>query len=273
MEFRRNNPRYFGKKTRELYAKDKNGCISPLSSPIQVTVWALPQAPLIIPKDSAAFCKGDSIMVKASGGNQYLWNTGLKTNSFYTKNSGTFSAKCADKNGCWSKNESKVFIKENAVPDTPAIIQDKLILYSSIKANVYLWYLDGALLKDTGFTITPTKEGKYQVKIFNGYCYSTLSKEVDFKFPKKEFQWRLYPNPFVDNLTLEIRNTESDKVVNIVFYDLVGKKLRGEKIISLVNSTTNNSYFMDGIESGVYIVKITIDGDTNFSLVKVLKSK
>ncbi|WP_034060658.1 HYR domain-containing protein [Lacinutrix jangbogonensis] len=62
---------------------------------------------------------------------------------------------------------------------------------------------------------------------------------------------RLYPNPMDTKLTIELNNTSN--LVSVILFDITGKK---------VLSSTNKIIFVDTLQSGVYLVKVTTDKGT-----------
>jgi len=75
-----------------------NGCPSPSAVGL-VTVNPLP-VPVITSSGSTILCPNGSVGLTASGGNQYVWSTGLVSNSILVSSAGTFRVVVTDANGC-----------------------------------------------------------------------------------------------------------------------------------------------------------------------------
>ncbi len=82
-----------------------------------------------------------------------------------------------------------------------------------------------------------------------------------------EIQIDSYPNPFKENLTVEIkaRNTQMSQVV---LYNLRGQKVYSKEI-SLNNKSNKVNLNLPKLSSGIYFLKV--EGESNSSLSKVVK--
>ncbi|MFN0214941.1 MAG: peptidoglycan DD-metalloendopeptidase family protein, partial [Saprospiraceae bacterium] len=97
-----------------------NACTAS-SSPTQVTVLALPPAPLIIPSGPTIFCQGNSVMLNSSAANTYLWSTGATTQIINVSNSGNYTVTVSNANAC-TASSSPTQVTVLALPPTPLII-------------------------------------------------------------------------------------------------------------------------------------------------------
>jgi large repetitive protein len=93
---------------------DQNGC-SVQTAPLTVTVHA---PPVIQVNNSGPlqFCPGGQVMLTATGGVSYLWNTGGTTASIQVQQSGVYQVTGTDVNGC----------SVTAAPDTVTVINSNL---------------------------------------------------------------------------------------------------------------------------------------------------
>ena len=109
--------------------------------------------------------------------------------------------------------------------------------------------------------------GKYKYRLkqtdFNGnFEYFSLSNEVNIGVPEKFSLSQNYPNPFnpSTNINFEI---PFDGKVNLKIFDMSGKE-----ISTLINDFKTAGYYSvnfnaSGLSSGVYIYKITTEGNGN----------
>ena len=67
----------------------------------------------------------------------------------------------------------------------------------------------------------------------------------------KQFNFSAYPNPASNNLTI----SASKNIENVEIFNLIG-----QKVISLTPNTNNKSIDVSNLNSGVYILKATIEG-------------
>jgi gliding motility-associated-like protein len=70
---------------------DPNGCESPESSPVQVNVTPLAATPSISASGPTEFCEGNSVVLTASHGENFIWSNGATSQSIVANQSGTYS--------------------------------------------------------------------------------------------------------------------------------------------------------------------------------------
>lgn len=164
--------------------KNANGCESAASLTSEVIVNSLPTAPSISASGPLIFCNGDSVTLTSSAGTSYLWSTGEITPEIKVKNSGNYSVKIKNTNGCESAFSAISSFTVNDLPAAPIVTalgstnfcSGSNVILSSETATNYLW--------STGETTTNIKvknSGNYSVRVkdANG-CESASSviKEV-----------------------------------------------------------------------------------------------
>ena len=112
-------------------AVSSQGCVSPESNTVVVTVNPLPATPSIAPNGSTTFCADTSVMLRSTNQDAvaYRWNIGLASRDITVRNSGDYSVRTIDKNGCVSLQSLAMRVKVNALPPTPSI--------SSVKDTVF----------------------------------------------------------------------------------------------------------------------------------------
>lgn len=74
------------KTTSSITLRVSNGCVSPASAPVNVTVSSPPPPATITPGGNISLCTGDSVLLSAPQGFQYLWSTGQTTRTIWAKN-------------------------------------------------------------------------------------------------------------------------------------------------------------------------------------------
>ncbi|MEX2588575.1 MAG: SBBP repeat-containing protein [Chitinophagales bacterium] len=162
---------------------DTNGCVSPSSDTVDVTVNPIPTAPVITPNGTIELCDGDSIMLTSSETDGNLWSNGDASQSITVNTSGNYSVMFTDNNGCVSLSSDTVDVTVNPNPVAPVITPsgatefcdgDSVVLSSS-EANGNLWS-NG----ETSQSITVNISGNYSVMFTdtNG-CVSPSSDTVD----------------------------------------------------------------------------------------------
>ncbi|MCE7042289.1 T9SS type A sorting domain-containing protein [Dyadobacter sp. CY312] len=127
-------------------AVDNLGCFSPESDPVTVKVNALPAKPAINLSGPSDFCEGGNVSLTSSYDNGNTWSNSAVDKTITVNQSGTFTLKQRDSNGCES-NSDPVTIKVNPLPATPSIttlrpttfcLRDFTTLRSS-ETHEYLW--------------------------------------------------------------------------------------------------------------------------------------
>ncbi len=100
---------------------DANGCVSPISEPVNVVVNPAPATPNITQIGNATLCEGDSLILMASPDfAHYEWSTGDTTQSIVVFDSGIFNYFAIDSSGCASP--VSLSVETNAISSTPPMI-------------------------------------------------------------------------------------------------------------------------------------------------------
>lgn len=103
-----------------LSVVDVNGCVSPASLPVVVTVNPLPPIPVILPGGNLSACAGDTLLLSAPAGFSYLWSNGASTQQIQVASSGSYDLRIIDANGC--ENTSAVTnVSFSPLPAQPLI--------------------------------------------------------------------------------------------------------------------------------------------------------
>ncbi len=150
-----------------VHAIDVNGCQSVASTPVVVTVNALPPTPTITAGGPTTFCTGGSVVLTSSNGTTYIWSNGDVSQSSTISTSGSYYVQVTDANGCLSDTSLITTVTVNPIPSAPTITAggpttfcagDNVILTSSASSG-NLW-TPGNL---TTQSITVTAAGTYSV--------------------------------------------------------------------------------------------------------------
>jgi gliding motility-associated-like protein len=104
-----------------LVVTDNNGCTSPSSPPITVTVYPLPTTPLLNSSGQTNFCEGGSTILSTGIASGYIWSSGQNTSQITVSSSGTFTVQTIDANGCVSLSSQPINVVVNALPSAPQI--------------------------------------------------------------------------------------------------------------------------------------------------------
>jgi gliding motility-associated-like protein len=145
---------------------DMNGCPSPPSNPMNVTVFPTPLAPVINAGGPAAFCQGGNVVLSTVPANSYLWNNGATTANITVSSGGNYTVTIVDGNGCTSPASAPFVVTVWPLPSPPVIsangpltfcINDNVVLTSN-QPNGNTWSTGS-----TDNSITVTTGGQYTV--------------------------------------------------------------------------------------------------------------
>lgn len=127
---------------------------------------------------SVTICSGDSVLLSASGGTQYLWSTGATTKSIYAKKKGVYrvissSGDCLQTAGACSDTTSFTVDIDTVIakisPPVAVCKGDSLILSAS-GGTGYLWSTGGTT---SSVILYPDTSGTYSVTVSEGLCSNT----------------------------------------------------------------------------------------------------
>jgi Secretion system C-terminal sorting domain/Carbohydrate esterase, sialic acid-specific acetylesterase len=169
------------------------GCISLESNAVKVVVNPLPATPSIVPNGPTTFCADTSVTLSSSNQDAlaYRWSTGSTTRNITIRNSGDYTVKTIDRNGCISNVSFATKIKVNALPPIPSISstrdtvfcqgENTIIQMSLVNGGFPSWlaFQDGVLSKYNFQNLNVNKSGSFQgfQTDLNG-CKSGLSRTM-----------------------------------------------------------------------------------------------
>ncbi len=162
---------------------DSNGCGSPLSAPVQVTVNPLPPPPTIV--GDSVFCPTDSVILAAPTGYVgYTWSNGDTTRQISVKTAGTYTVVVTHQNACNSLPGSPFQTTHHALPPKPIITPqaltrfcegDSVLLTAPLGYPGYQWS-NGDTLE--GIWVKMSEIFRVSVTDSNG-CESVLSDSLE----------------------------------------------------------------------------------------------
>jgi hypothetical protein len=153
---------------------DDNGCKG-VSSPLTITLLPLPSSTITL-SGLPVFCDGDSVTIKASSVDSYLWSTGETNQSINTSTSGDYVVTVTDINGCTAVSTSISITVHplplaQIVPDGPTTFcQGKSVTLTADSTLNYKWSTD-----ETSQSIKVSSAGDYVVTVTNENGCSAIS--------------------------------------------------------------------------------------------------
>ncbi len=251
---------------------------------IQVSFNALPVVSLGLDAD---ICTSDTITLDAGNtGSTYLWSTGATTQTIRVSNAGTYSVTVTNANTC--VNTDEIVVTNKAVPVSTFAVttstgQSVTFLATTTSGLQYAWnFGDPTSPANTSQLANPTHvftaPGTYTVtlsvtNVATG-CRATTTETVvvtglgnDFA---EVFKLGAAPNPFAGRTLISYVLPENANNVTIEVYDMIGRK-----VASILTDeyqaagTYTYDYKNEDLQtsSGVYMVRLTVDGNVAYSRI------
>ncbi len=162
-----------------------NGC-SRESFPTTITVNPLP-TPMI--SNDTTICSGVSVMMQASGGNAYQWNSGGPATADYTVSptaTKTYTVTVTNSFGCSASASTTITVIP--LPNANISISGSLTLCSgeSVTLNAstgsgysHQWHKNNAMINgETNASLTANSQGSYHVVVTQNGCSKTSSTQT-----------------------------------------------------------------------------------------------
>ena len=158
---------------------DPNGCSSPSSSTINVTVNNAPSPPAVVAQSATTFCEGGTVTLTSTYDNGNVWSNTSTSKSITVNATGNYNVRVRDANGCEALS-ANVAVKVNKLPNTPQITAERPVVFckgdsttlTAPNSASYLWSTNARTRR-----INTTNEGSYSVRTVdeNG-CVSASSE-------------------------------------------------------------------------------------------------
>jgi gliding motility-associated-like protein len=161
---------------------DGNGCSSPVSDAVTVTVHPLPVKPVITTGGATTFCNGGSVTLTSSVAAGNTWSNGGTSQNNPITASGSYTVQVTDGNGCISRLSDAVLVTVNPLPAQPVITASGPLSFcdgdsvtlSSTAAAACQWS-NGSRAS----AISVNKSGSFTVRVTdNNGCTSPVSDVI-----------------------------------------------------------------------------------------------
>lgn len=164
-----------------LYVKNAHGCVSTELVVIEDVISINPEI-----SGNTIICRGESTILNASGGEDYLWNTGATTPAISVAplSTTTYSVLVTDEFGCSESVSVEVVVRVlpqiTIVGDTTICQGESTVLNASYsEASSYLWTgPNGFVSNDPIITACSVNAGIYTVVVNDGFCDASASVTV-----------------------------------------------------------------------------------------------
>jgi uncharacterized delta-60 repeat protein len=247
------------------------GCESSTRTAVTVTVNPLPSAPTA--PAPAAICEGTTATITptagganyrfyaaSTGGSPFAGGNGVAsfTTPTLTTNT-TYHVASVSAAGCESSTRTSVSVAVNSLP-----IVNILQVVDTLKANSlpgsYQWLLNGAIVTGaTSLNFVPTQSGLYTLRVTSPQGCIGISNAINFIVTGLETSsansltdWLAFPIPFQNELKIKAQGPFSYQIID----------LRGVVHVSGLSEASEASFFTSDLASGMYLVRITLKGQT-----------
>ncbi|GAB3697614.1 hypothetical protein GCM10027592_21930 [Spirosoma flavus] len=244
-------------------------CVSAASPPVQVLVNPLPPAPTLTASGRTVFCDGDQVILTAASLLKPVWTTGDTTRTITVRQSGSYTARVKDANGCDSPPSVAQTVDVKALPSVPLLKQTgtyTLEAMGSLTGDYYRWYLNTDTLASRTATIKASRSGLYSAQSFIDYsatltCFSKLSTGLNFIVDDTNQGLSIYPNPSPTKV-ISIETLADLTDATIYIYTLSGQEITK---FSVPVFNEHKSIDLTGFSGGMYIMQVRAPG---FSVAK-----
>ena len=239
-------------------------CLSAPSNTIGVVVNPLPASPSITARGSLIFCEGDFVTLQSNSSFRTLWSTNDSTQTLVVRQSGTYSARTLDNNGCLSPISGLIITVTRPRPPAPILQQIGTFLLEATGAPInerYYWRRGTDSLAVSAAQLRVTQAGQYSVRTAITYsptlvCLSLPSSVYNYVLPPDGQTLSIYPNPSPDgNFLIESLTDLSSAVITI--YTLAGQRVYQTDAATLGDRKQLQLYMLI---PGPYILKIQAAG-------------
>jgi subtilisin family serine protease len=243
-----------------LTGTDQYGCIGKDSLYLMIDT-VKPKVSIDVIGASTISCDKSPVYAQAKGANNFIWNTGQRTDTITFKTPGKYLVTGSLANGC--SDTDTIQINQLEYPETPIIQVNDSILTASTSPN-YQWYIDGiAQPGDTLASLKMTKNATYMVSTQSNGCIATSTyykSTMNIVALNEKNEIIVYPNPIVDN-QIHIKGLLSNPEIHIIDLQGIKRKLTLTNTIDITLPT---------LASGIYILEVKQENETQ--LFKIIKN-
>ncbi|MEZ0608491.1 T9SS type A sorting domain-containing protein [Fibrella sp. WM1] len=244
--------------------RNQFNCVSAPSNSVNVLVNSLPAPPIISARGSLTFCEGGQLLLQTDSQLRALWSTGDSTQTLTVRETGAYTARVRDGNGCLSPNSNVLTARALARPQPPTLQQIGTYLLEASGApqnERYFWRRNSDSLAVTGSLLRVNQSGQYSVRTQITYspayvCLSLPSTVVNYDLPTNNQDVSIYPNPSPDGIFL-IETLADLSNASVTVYTLTG-----QLVYRSTETTLNDRRQLQllRLAPGPYILKLDADG-------------
>ncbi len=158
---------------------NQQGCSNTLS--VNISEYSLPTPSITSLQGTYTTCQGNNLTLRATGGSQYLWNTGNTSEYQMASSSGIYTVTVTNNNGCSATVSEHITV--NPLPTITFLSNDTIcqgdnvtIYAASPTGRTYSWSTGQ---NTSSITVSPNNTTTYLVTVFdNNNCSNSGTKTI-----------------------------------------------------------------------------------------------
>jgi len=241
-----------------------NGCSSTDEVIVNVTNTTNPKI-IADAGEDISICKGEEVVLTASGGDNYEWSSGQFGKSIKVSPDVTTTYSVIVTKGSLKAVDQVSVTVNEVIADAGEDVQIEVGSSITLTANGGDSYLWSTGENSKSITVSPIETTVYTVKIKKGECSSEDSVEVSthqndnnnqvVPLNINNHEIYIYPNPAAGILNVDARNIESELEIHLI--NTNGQVLFYNKINSDNGDILSEQLNFQRFEKGVYYVRFT----------------
>lgn len=275
-----------GKKNVTLTLTSNNGCVDAITKVLDVKLQSKADF------NVTDVCEGENVVfvnksTVSSGNLGYLWKFGDGNNSIAQSPRHVYAAGISQTynvtmvaivpGGCSDSITKPVTVNSKPISDFTYTLSGRLVTVKANQAGATSYHWDfgdggtGASLS-TNYHYLNYPSGNYVVclSVTNAAeCFSQTCKNLSISGSVQDVYQntgsRIYPNPNTGGFNIDIENPSNDLTMEV--YNLIGEKIASQK----GNAVTSNYKFDLNVADGIYLVKISHNGNSTVSKITISK--
>ena len=275
-----------GKKNVTLTLTSNNGCVDAITKVLDVKLQSKADF------NVTDVCEGENVVfvnksTVSSGNLGYLWKFGDGNNSIAQSPRHVYAPGISQTynvtmvaivpGGCSDSITKPVTVNSKPISDFTYSLSGRLVTVKATQAGATSYHWDfgdggtGASLS-TNYHYLNYPSGNYTVclSVTNAAeCFSQTCKSLSISGSVQDVYQttgsRIYPNPNTGGFNIDIENPSNDLTMEV--YNLIGEKIASQK----GNAVTSNYKFDLNVADGIYLVKISHNGNSTVSKITISK--
>ena len=200
----------------------------------------------------------------SSNGYTYLWSNNVTSEDLSNVGAGSYTVTVTDSFLCES---SKTFTAtqpdelEVTIVETSPFVLELSTVTGGTPSYTYTWYESGNNV-GTGTTYVVSTNGTYSLEATDANNCTNTSNSITYNVASvingEEVSFRVYPNPFREEATVDFGYTVNEATISIV--DIYGKLIEQHKVLNESSFIITNK----NKASGVYFMKMETESENIF---------